>query len=145
MSAEELIELLKEDTSGRDKPQSGVVTDKVRQPGSGVAEWRGSSLEQYHAFGFIRCGCKRTHRCGCKRTPRPISLGSCMSLGCAMGSLKGSCQTDVTLMVFFLQVLDQLLDRRHLLLGKPAPYQSSGIGYEVVQVVESSGILARVE
>lgn len=52
---------------------------------------------------------------------------------------------DITWMMFFLQVLDQLLDRKHLLSGKPAPYQSSGVGYEVVQVVESSGLLARVE
>eukprot|EP00884_Botryococcus_braunii_P015366 jgi/Botrbrau1/2512/Bobra.0079s0004.1 len=70
MSAEELMDLLKEDTSGRDKPQSGVVSD---------------------------------------------------------------------------QVLDQLLDRDYLLSGKPAPYKPSGIGYELVQVVESSGLLSRVE
>jgi hypothetical protein len=32
-----------------------------------------------------------------------------------------------------------------MMAGKPAPYKPSGIGYEVVQTVEGSGLLSGVE
>lgn len=41
--------------------------------------------------------------------------------------------------------LNQLLDRTHLLHGKPRPYSESGPGYEVVQQIEGSGLLQGVE
>ena len=44
-----------------------------------------------------------------------------------------------------LQVLAQLLDRSHLEKGSPPPYPLSGVGYEVVQQMDASGLLKGVE
>ncbi|KIY95169.1 helicase, lymphoid-specific [Monoraphidium neglectum] len=41
--------------------------------------------------------------------------------------------------------LDRLLDRTHLAEGKPLPYSPTGVGYEVVQACESTGLLSNVE
>jgi len=41
--------------------------------------------------------------------------------------------------------LARLLDRTHLSQGTPLPYPPSGVGYEVVQACESTGLLSNVE
>ncbi|GBF95152.1 ATP-dependent DNA helicase [Raphidocelis subcapitata] len=41
--------------------------------------------------------------------------------------------------------LSKLLDRTHLAEGRQLPYPPSGVGYEVVQASESSGLLSNVE
>ena len=52
--------------------------------------------------------------------------------------------------VCIMQVLKQLLDRGHMVSGKPGdkgspqPYPDVGIGYEVVQHGDGSGLLAGV-
>lgn len=38
-----------------------------------------------------------------------------------------------------MQVLEQLLDRRHLEEHKPPPYAAVGVGYELVHHAEGSG------
>ena len=43
------------------------------------------------------------------------------------------------------QVLEQLLDRKHLACSKPAPYAEYGVGYEVVQQLEGSGLLSGIQ
>ena len=43
-----------------------------------------------------------------------------------------------------LQMLDKLLDRAHMLNGKPAPYKNVDVGFEVVHHGDGSGILASV-
>lgn len=43
------------------------------------------------------------------------------------------------------QMLDQILDRSHLAQGKQRPYAEQGLGYEVVQQLEGSGLLQGVE
>lgn len=43
------------------------------------------------------------------------------------------------------QVLDKLLDRKHMLSGKPAPYKDAGVGYEVVVTAEGPGLLSSVQ
>ena len=43
-----------------------------------------------------------------------------------------------------LQMLDKLLDRTHMLHGKPAPYKDVDVGFEVVHHGDGSGILASV-
>ena len=43
-----------------------------------------------------------------------------------------------------LQMLDKLLDRAHMLNGKPAPYKDVDVGFEVVHHGDGSGILASV-
>jgi hypothetical protein len=42
-------------------------------------------------------------------------------------------------------MLARLLDRTHLEDGRPLPYPASGVGYEVVQAQESTGLLSNVE
>lgn len=42
-------------------------------------------------------------------------------------------------------MLEKILNRSHLLHGKPRPYPESGPGYEVVQQIEGSGLLQGVE
>lgn len=42
-------------------------------------------------------------------------------------------------------MLSKLLDRSHLAESKPLPYPASGVGYEVVQACESTGLLSNVE
>ena len=42
-------------------------------------------------------------------------------------------------------MLEKLLDRTHLAQQKSLPYPASGVGYEVVQASESSGLLSNVE
>jgi hypothetical protein len=42
--------------------------------------------------------------------------------------------------------MDALLDRSHLVAGKPAPYPDAGVGYEVVTTLEGQGgLLSTVE
>jgi hypothetical protein len=41
--------------------------------------------------------------------------------------------------------LARLLDRTHLAQNKALPYPATGVGYEVVQATESSGLLSNVE
>lgn len=41
--------------------------------------------------------------------------------------------------------LTKLLDRTHLAENKPLPYPATGVGYEVVQASESTGLLSNVE
>ena len=43
------------------------------------------------------------------------------------------------------QVLEQLLDRKHLACSKPAPYPEFGVGYEAVQQLEGSGLLSGIQ
>ena len=42
-------------------------------------------------------------------------------------------------------MLEQLLDRSHLEAHKPPPYALSGVGWEVVDHTEGSGLLSGVE
>ena len=42
--------------------------------------------------------------------------------------------------------MDALLDRSHLMAGKPAPYKDAGVGYEVVNTtMEGQGLLSSVK
>ena len=43
------------------------------------------------------------------------------------------------------QMLKSLLDRKHMMQGKAAPYPSSGVGYELIRHAESRGLLSAVE
>lgn len=44
-----------------------------------------------------------------------------------------------------MQVLDNLLDRTHLVEGKAAPYKNEGVGFEVVKTPEGAGLLSTVQ
>lgn len=48
-------------------------------------------------------------------------------------------------MSYAAQVLEQLLDRKHLERSRPAPYKEFGVGYEVVQQLEGSGLLSGIQ
>ena len=45
----------------------------------------------------------------------------------------------------WLQVLEQLLDRQHMVERRPAPYKESGRGYYTVRQVDAAGVLKSVE
>ena len=49
------------------------------------------------------------------------------------------------ILLCFLQMLDQLMDRSFLAEGRKAPYASSGPGWQVVAQMDSSGLLKGVE
>ncbi len=44
-----------------------------------------------------------------------------------------------------LQVMDALLDRKHLVEGKKAPYKDAAVGYEVVKSDSGQGLLSTVQ
>lgn len=41
--------------------------------------------------------------------------------------------------------MDALLDRKHLLDGKEAPYKDAAVGYEVVKSAAGQGLLSTVQ
>ena len=44
-----------------------------------------------------------------------------------------------------VQVMNCLLDRNHLVSGKPAPYKDAGVGYEIVSTATGQGLLSTVQ
>jgi hypothetical protein len=43
------------------------------------------------------------------------------------------------------QMLGAILDRGHLINGKPRPYADTGVGYEVVNQMDGAGLLKGVQ
>lgn len=44
-----------------------------------------------------------------------------------------------------MQMLKKLLNRKHLADHKPAPYDPSGVGYEVIEAQAGTGMLSGVQ
>ena len=116
MSAEELMDLLKADAGSNDVPQSGVVDDK---------------------------GARRYLSCPvCVVLLREERQRRCSHAGIRCRSMH---RDWVFVSPCCTQVLEQLLDEKYLERSKPAPYPEFGVGYEVVQQLEGSGLLSGIQ
>ncbi len=149
LSAEELMQLLRGDYRMESVPQSGMVTDQVSERPHPHPHPRLLPLLPTHPSRSLpRPRILRARRGGPALSTRPLPPAAAFPprVHHRLTRLPGALVEPVACAVWTRasaracatcpapQMLEQLLDREHLLQeeGSPTPYASSGVGYEVV-------------